>query len=99
MVCKKCGKELKNGASVCSKCGTKVAEKQEKIEVAYDDEVVFVEPPIITESHTFIDEEDFAKKVKEKAKKTKKKRSKKTKKFAYYPILHIFDLLINNVPY
>ena len=34
MVCKKCGKELKNGASVCSKCGTKVEEKQEKIEVA-----------------------------------------------------------------
>ena len=63
MTCKKCGKELKNGTTVCSKCGTKVEASTEKIQISYEDEDVFVEPPIITESHAFIDEGDFLKKV------------------------------------
>lgn len=79
MVCKKCGHELRNGVTVCSKCGTKVEATTEKIQVSYENEDVFVEPPIITESHTFIDEGDFLKKIKEAEKKQKKKEKKEKK--------------------
>ena len=65
MVCEKCGKKLKEGETVCPKCGfdSKVKE-EEKIPVTYeDDQVGFVDAPVIVEAHTFIDEESFAKKV------------------------------------
>lgn len=80
MECRKCGKELKNGVTVCSNCGTKVDLSSSKIPVHYDHEVEYVDPPIITESHTFISEEDFLKKVKDEGKKRKKKRSSKQRK-------------------
>ena len=65
MVCKYCGHKLENDDIVCSKCGTKVNDS-EPIQITYEDEEVeYVDPPIITEAHTFIDEESFAKKLEE----------------------------------
>ena len=65
MVCSKCGKEIKNGARQCRYCGSDVAVSKE-IDVEYSDQFLTVPPPIITESHTFISEEDFLKKVRQK---------------------------------
>lgn len=65
MVCSKCGKEIKNGARQCRHCGSDVAVSKE-IDVEYSDQFLTVPPPIITESHTFISEEDFLKKVRQK---------------------------------
>lgn len=64
MVCVHCGQELNENDTICSKCGEAVA--YEKIQITYEDEnVEYVDPPVITEAHTFIDEESFAKKMQE----------------------------------
>ena len=63
MVCKNCGQELDDKATVCSQCGSLIDEDL-KIQITYEDEQVdYVDPPVITEAHTFIDEESFAKKL------------------------------------
>ncbi len=63
MKCKKCGEELEDNATVCNKCNTKVDES-ELIHITYENEDTdYITPPVITEAHTFIDEESFAKKV------------------------------------
>ena len=77
MVCKNCGKELTNGASICGSCGTVVEPSNEKIEVNYPDEVEVVDAPVITESHTFVDDGDFLEKVNVSQKEKKKKSRKK----------------------
>jgi len=64
MLCKNCGHTLEEGATVCSNCGNPVSPSEEKIQITYEDEATeYVEPPVITESHTFIEEDDFAKKI------------------------------------
>ena len=95
MVCKNCGSEIKGKTKVCKKCGMSVADA-EKIQITYDDEnVEYVDPPIITEAHTFIDEESFAKKVQEEQEK-KKQESKKDEKprSKWIWLLLIFGLII-----
>lgn len=63
MNCKNCGEALAEGVTVCPKCNTPV-EEADKIQITYEDESTeAVEAPVITESHTFIEEEDFAKKI------------------------------------
>ena len=65
MVCKNCGSELEENQKVCSNCGYS-DEDIDKIKITYDDEnEEYVDPPVIVEAHTFIDEESFAKKVNE----------------------------------
>jgi len=64
MVCVHCGQELNENDTICSKCGEAV--NPLKIQITYEDEnVEYVDPPVITEAHTFIDEENFAKKMQE----------------------------------
>ena len=63
MICKKCGHEMDEHSVSCSECG-QLLDEDLKIQITYEDEQVeYVEPPVITEAHTFIDEESFAKKV------------------------------------
>lgn len=63
MKCNNCGNELKANKKKCSSCGVLV-EESSKIQITYEDEETeYVDPPVITEAHTFIDEESFAKKV------------------------------------
>ena len=62
MVCKKCGAKLEENATVCSKCNTSVDE--DLIHITYENEDTdYITPPVITEAHTFIDEDSFAKKI------------------------------------
>ena len=65
MKCKNCGMELKKEDKVCSSCGLSISDTEE-IKITFDDEQEeIVDPPVIIEAHTFIDEESFAKKVNE----------------------------------
>ena len=67
MICEKCGEKLKEGELICPECGFENKKnKEEKIVVTKkDDQVEYVDPPVIVEAHTFIDEESFAQKVKD----------------------------------
>ncbi|MBR3211147.1 MAG: zinc ribbon domain-containing protein [Bacilli bacterium] len=63
MICKNCGQELKENEAICSVCSTPVSDTN-KIQVTYENRnTELVDPPVIMEAHTFIDEESFAKKV------------------------------------
>lgn len=62
MVCPKCGKK-DNKTKICAKCGFKI-DTPIKVKT-FDDEEITVEAPIITESHTFIDEAHFQEALKE----------------------------------
>lgn len=63
MICNNCGHELDDKDTKCSACGLSV-EEAKKIKITYEDEETeLVDPPVITEAHTFIDEESFAKKL------------------------------------
>ena len=65
MKCKNCGMELEKEDKVCSSCGLSISDIEE-IKITFDDEQEeIVDPPVIIEAHTFIDEESFAKKVNE----------------------------------
>ena len=100
MVCPKCGNK-DNKKNICSKCGYKI-DSQIKI-TTYDDEEVIVDAPIITESHTFISEEDFQKALKERIeqeeqeKKSSEQRQKHNIIFAGV-MLAVIILLIVIVP-
>ena len=63
MNCIHCGKEIDNDAVQCKYCGGAISDT-DRSKITYEDEIEdFVEPPVIMESHTFIADEDFAKKV------------------------------------
>ena len=65
MLCKKCGKEIDNSLTTCPFCGAEIQDS-DKIQITYEDEATeYVEPPVIMEAHTFIADEDFAKKIHE----------------------------------
>ena len=63
MKCVHCGKEIDNDSTQCKYCGSAISDT-DRIKITYEDEIEdFVEPPVIMESHTFIAEEEFAKKM------------------------------------
>ena len=65
MKCIHCGREIDNDSVQCRYCGGAISDT-DRIKITYEDEIEdFVEPPVIVESHTFIADEDFAKKVSE----------------------------------
>ena len=65
MKCRNCGMELDPNSKTCNACGLSV-EDTSQIKITYEDqEEEYVEPPVIVEAHTFIDEESFAKKINE----------------------------------
>lgn len=70
MVCPKCGNR-ENKKNVCSKCGFKI-DTPIKVKT-FDNEEVTIDAPIITESHTFIDEEHFQQALEERLKEEKEK--------------------------
>ncbi len=105
MVCKNCGNELENNQQVCPKCGVNV-EDIEKIKITYDDEnEEYVDPPVIMEAHTFIDEESFAKKVnesklqKEQELATDFVEEKKKKGIVFYLLIFIALIVIGVICY
>lgn len=93
MVCKNCGFELNPKDKKCSKCGVSV-EDADKIQITYEDEETeYVDPPVITEAHTFIDEESFAKKINE-INLAKQKEEQEEKKNPFVWIFAVFVFLI-----
>lgn len=73
MVCPKCGNR-ENKKNICSKCGFKI-DTPIKVKTFENEEVV-IDAPIITESHTFIDEEHFQQALEERLKEEKKEMKK-----------------------
>lgn len=82
MVCPKCGKR-DNKSNICAKCGFKI-DTPIKIKT-FDDEEMTIDAPIITESHTFIDEAHFQEALKERLIVEQEQDKKKSnKKIAIY---------------
>lgn len=94
MICSNCGQELKEKDKKCSSCGLSV-EESKKIKITYEDEKTeLVDPPVITEAHTFIDEESFAQKLNKmnQAKSNKYEEEEKGKRKS--PVLGILIFII-----
>ena len=88
MVCPKCGNR-NNKSNICSKCGYRI---DTPITVKnYNDEEVIVDAPIITESHTFINEHDFQESLKKHLEKENAENNKKKKN---KNLLYIILLLV-----
>ena len=82
MVCPKCGKK-DNKSNICAKCGFKI-DTPIKVKT-FDDEEITVDAPIITESHTFIDEAHFQEAINARIAIEQEKLQKSSKKkFALY---------------